>query len=186
MSAHRMLGSPVVRVAIPVAAIALAAAACGSSSSAKTTPAAAVGKATGASGSSVTLDMKSGTAGNYLTDGSGKSLYEFKSDTATMSSCTGACVSAWPPLTSSAAATAGSGITASDIGTLTRADGSKQVTYNGHPLYYFYGDTAAGQTNGQGVTAFGAKWWLLSPAGAPITTSAVSSSSMSGGNGYGY
>jgi predicted lipoprotein with Yx(FWY)xxD motif len=184
MSAHRMLGSPVVRVAIPVATIALAAAACGSSSSAKTTPAAATtGKA---SSSSVTLDTKSGAAGTYLTDGSGKSLYEFKSDTATMSSCIGACVSAWPPLTSSSAVTAGSGITASDIGTLTRSDGGKQVTYNGHPLYYFSGDTAAGQTNGQGSTAFGAKWWLLTPAGAPITTSAPSSSSSSSGGGMGY
>jgi predicted lipoprotein with Yx(FWY)xxD motif len=179
MSAHRMLGSPVLRVAIPVATIALAAAACGSSSSAKTTPAASAGKATG---SSVTLDTKSGSAGTYLTDGSGKSLYEFASDSGSKSTCTGACVSAWPPLISSSAATPGSGVNAGDIGTLTRSDGSLQVTYKSHPLYYFSGDTAAGQTNGQGSTAFGAKWWLLSPAGDKITTS----SSSSGGGGYGY
>jgi predicted lipoprotein with Yx(FWY)xxD motif len=184
MSAHRMLGSPALRVAVPVATIALAAAACGSSSSAKTTPAASAGKATGAAGSSVVLDAKSGSAGTYLTDASGKSLYEFASDTASMSTCAGACVSAWPPLTSSSAATAGSGVTAGDIGTLTRSDGSKQVTYKGHPLYYFSGDTAAGQTNGQGSTAFGAKWWLLTPAGAPITSSSSSSSGVSGGSAY--
>jgi predicted lipoprotein with Yx(FWY)xxD motif len=168
-----MLGSPAVRIALPVATIALAAAACGSSSGSKTTPAAATGSA--ASGSSVTLDMKSGAAGAYLTDGSGKSLYEFASDTAMKSTCTGACVSAWPPLTSSSAAMSGTGVNAGDIGTLTRSDGSRQVTYKGHPLYYFSGDTAAGQTNGQGSTAFGAKWWLLSPAGAPITSSSSSS-----------
>lgn len=183
MPAHRILGSPVLRVAVPVATIALAAAACGSSSSAKTTPAAAAGKATGAAGSSVILDTKSGSAGSYLTDGSGKSLYEFASDTASKSTCIGACVSAWPPLTSSSAAMAGSGVNAANIGTLTRSDGSKQVTYQGHPLYYFAGDTAAGQTNGQGSTAFGAKWWLLSPAGAAITTSASSSG---GSGGYAY
>jgi predicted lipoprotein with Yx(FWY)xxD motif len=178
-----MLGSPVLRVAIPVATIALAAAACGSSSGAKTTPAAAVtGSSSGASGSSVTLDTKSGTPGTYLTDGSGKSLYEFASDTGSKSTCTGACVSAWPPVISSSAATAGSGVNAGDIGTLTRSDGSLQVTYKSHPLYYFSGDTSAGQTNGQGSTAFGAKWWLLSPAGDKITTSAGSSV----GGGYGY
>jgi predicted lipoprotein with Yx(FWY)xxD motif len=190
MSAHRKLGSPGVRVAIPVAVIALAAAACGSSSSAKTTPAAAATNAPAATGtpsSSVTLDTKSGPAGTYLTDASGKSLYEFASDTGSKSTCTGACVTAWPPLTSSSAVTAGSGVNAGDIGTLTRSDGSMQVTYKSHPLYYFSGDSSAGQTNGQGSTAFGAKWWLLTPAGAPITTSAgSSSSSSSGGMGYGY
>jgi predicted lipoprotein with Yx(FWY)xxD motif len=179
MSAHRMLGSPGVRVAIPVAAIALAAAACGSSSSAKTTPAAA---ATNATGSSVTLDTKSGSVGTYLTDGSGRSLYEFAPDTSSMSNCTGACVSAWPPLISRSPTTAGSGVTASDIGSITRSDGRKQVTYKSHPLYYFSGDSSAGQTSGQGRTAFGAKWWLLTPAGAPITTSAGSSGEMGYGN----
>jgi predicted lipoprotein with Yx(FWY)xxD motif len=179
-----MLGSPGVRVAIPVAVIALAAAACGSSSSAKTAPAAAASTSTGTATSSVVLDTKSGTPGTYLTDGSGKSLYEFASDTATKSTCTGACVTAWPPLTSSSAASAGSGVNAGDIGTLTRSDGAMQVTYKGHPLYYFSGDSSAGQTNGQGSSAFGAKWWLLTPAGAPITTPAGSSSGSSGGGGY--
>ena len=81
------------------------------------------------------------------------------------------------------AATAGSGVTASDIGSITRADGSKQVTYNGHPLYYFSLDKSAGDTKGQGSSNFGAKWWILSPAGDKITASAASSSS---GGGYGY
>jgi predicted lipoprotein with Yx(FWY)xxD motif len=199
MSADGMLRSPgarVARVAIPVAVIALAAAACGSSSGAKTTPAAAATNApaatsspASATGSSVTIDTKSGSLGTYLTDASGRTLYEFGSDTSAMSTCNGACATAWPPLTSNSAATAGSGVTASDIGSITRADGSKQVTYHGHPLYYFSLDKAAGDTKGQGAAAFGAKWWVLSPAGNKITTaagSAPSSAPAGGSMGYSY
>ena len=67
--------------------------------------------------------------------------------------------------------TATGGAKASDLGTITRSDGTKQVTYDGHPLYYFVGDSAAGQTNGQGSDNFGAKWWLVAPSGAEITAS---------------
>ncbi len=191
MSSDRILSSPagrVARVAVPVATIALALAACGSSSSSKTTPAAAASNAgSGTAGGGTTLSTKSGSVGTYLTDGSGKSLYEFASDTSTTSTCSGACVTYWPPLTSSAPATAGSGVTGSDIGSITRSDGSKQVTYKGHPLYYFALDKAPGDTKGQGSSNFGAKWWLLTPAGSPITGSPSSSSSSSGGGGvYGY
>jgi predicted lipoprotein with Yx(FWY)xxD motif len=184
MSADRILSSPagrVARVAVPLATVALALAACGSGSSAKTTPAAAVGtpSSSAGAGGGLTLSTKSGPVGTYLTDGSGRSLYEFASDTATKSLCLGACVSAWPPLTSSSAAIPGNGVIESDIGSITRSDGSKQVTYNGHPLYYFSGDSSAGQTNGQRSTAFGAKWWLLSPAGAVIKASSNSSGAYS-------
>ncbi len=65
--------------------------------------------------------------------------------------------------------TAAGSAKASDLGTITRSDGTKQVTYDGHPLYYFVGDSAAGQTNGQGSDNFGAKWWLVAPSGAEIT-----------------
>jgi hypothetical protein len=100
-----------------------------------------------------------------------------------MSACSGACAGAWPPVPASGTVTAGSGVTASDLGTITRSDGTKQVTYDSHPLYYFAGDSAAGQTSGQGSDGFGAKWWLVSPAGAQITSadSASSSGSSSGG-----
>jgi predicted lipoprotein with Yx(FWY)xxD motif len=172
----------VARVAIPVATVALAAAACGSGSGAKTTPAAAVGSQAASTG--VTLATKSGPAGTYLTDGTGKSVYEFASDTATMSTCTGACVTYWPPLTSSSPPTAGSGITASDIGSLTLPDGTKQVTYNGHPLYYFALDKAPGDTKGQGLDDFGAKWWLLSPSGTVIKTSTTAPASSASSYGY--
>jgi predicted lipoprotein with Yx(FWY)xxD motif len=134
MSADRIFSSPAgkaARVSVPVATLALALAACGSSSGAKTTPAAAVAKpsSSAAAGGGVTLNTKTGALGTYLTDGTGKSLYAFNSDSATTSTCNGTCVAYWPPLTSASPATAGRGITASEIGTLTRSDGTKQVTY---------------------------------------------------------
>jgi len=68
-------------------------------------------------------------------------------------------------------------VNASDLGTIMRSDGSEQVTYKGHPLYYFVADTSAGSTKGQGSDGFGAKWWLIAPSGAAITASATSASS---------
>jgi predicted lipoprotein with Yx(FWY)xxD motif len=170
MNVDRLRTLPLaVRLTVPIATIGLALAACGSSSSSKTTPAAPAAPASsGAAAGGVTLDMHSGGPGTFLTDAAGRSVYQFGADAAMKSNCSGACATAWPPLTSTAAASAGSGVTASKIATITRADGTKQVTYNGHPLYYFIKDTAAGQTNGQGKTAFGAEWTLLTPAGGNL------------------
>jgi predicted lipoprotein with Yx(FWY)xxD motif len=129
----------------------------------------------------------SGSLGSYLTDSAGKSLYLFASDTSVKSTCSGGCAAQWPPLTTKDAPKAGSGATGGKLTTITRDDGTKQVVYNGHPLYYFKGDSAAGQTNGQGVDAYGAKWWAVSPAGAKITKAASSSTGTGGsGGGYGY
>jgi predicted lipoprotein with Yx(FWY)xxD motif len=111
---------------------------------------------------------KTGPAGQYLVDGTGKSLYLFVVDTAGKSMCSGPCAQAWPPLTTSGQPAAGDGVTASKLTTITRSDGSTQVVYAGHPLYYFAGDTSAGATNGQGINNFGGLWWLLSPAGTAI------------------
>jgi hypothetical protein len=83
--------------------------------------------------------------------------------------CSGGCANAWPPLTAMGAPTAGPGATASDLSTISRADGTKQVTYAGHPLYYFAGDSGAGQTNGEGSKGFGAPWYLVAPSGQPVT-----------------
>jgi predicted lipoprotein with Yx(FWY)xxD motif len=82
--------------------------------------------------------------------------------------CSGPCAQVWPPLTTNGKPTAGSGVTASKLTTITRSDGSTQVVYAGHPLYYVVGDTSAGATNGQGINNFGGLWWLLSPAGMAI------------------
>jgi predicted lipoprotein with Yx(FWY)xxD motif len=108
--------------------------------------------------------------GTYLADGQGRSLYLFVADTNGTSTCNGACAADWPPVLTSGTPQAGSGVTASMLGTVDRSDGSKQVTYNNHPLYLFSHDTAAGNVNGQGVNEFGALWWLVSPAGNAINT----------------
>jgi len=104
------------------------------------------------------------TLGDYLTDDDGQSLYVFANDTSTTSNCNGACATLWPPLIGSGVAA--SGVTGSMIGVVTRQDGNDQVTYNGHPLYYFKKDVNQGDVNGQGV---GGKWWLIAPNGVPIT-----------------
>jgi predicted lipoprotein with Yx(FWY)xxD motif len=105
-----------------------------------------------------------GTLGNYLTDQDGRSLYIFANDTATTSNCNGACATLWPPLVGSAAA--GSGVTGSMIGTITRQDGSSQVSYGGHPLYYFSQDVNPVDLKGQGYG--NGVWWVIAPTGAPI------------------
>ena len=125
-----------------------------------------------------------GSLGTILVDARGHTLYLFEADTAGMSTCNGACASAWPPLTVTGAPVAGSGVKADLLGTTQRAAGSAEVTYNSHPLYTFAGDSKAGDTHGQGLDNFGAKWFAMNPAGGTVTTSP--SSSGGGGGGYGY
>ncbi|MGZ4436525.1 MAG: COG4315 family predicted lipoprotein [Nocardioides sp.] len=175
-----------VTLGVVVAAPLLLLSACGSSST--STGASSASSSGGASaaapaGKAMTVETHSGAMGTYLTDASGRTVYLFASDSGGTSSCSGACVSAWPPLTTSGTPTASGSAKSSMLGTITRADGSKQVTYGGHPLYYFAGDTAAGDTKGQGVNGFGAKWWMLTPAGTSITQAPGSGSSSSGGSG---
>jgi hypothetical protein len=103
-------------------------------------------------------------------------------DTGNTSACTGACAGAWPPVTAAGPVTASGGAKASDLGTITRSDGGKQVTYDGHPLYYFAGDSGPGMASGQGSDNFGAKWWLVAPTGGNVTAS-VSSFTVGGSSG---
>jgi hypothetical protein len=77
-------------------------------------------------------------------------------------------------VTTTSTASASGSAKASDLGTITRSDGTKQVTYNGHPLYYFVGDSGPGTASGQGSDNFGAKWWLVTPAGGDVTGSVSS------------
>ena len=126
---------------------------------------------------------RSGPMGTYLTDGQGKSLYLFVADKTSTSTCSGPCAAAWPPLLTSGAPKAGPGVDQSKLGTSPRSGGATQVTYNGHPLYLFTGDTAAGQTSGQGLNNFGALWWLVNPQGAAITTTGTPTTSPTGGGG---
>lgn len=112
---------------------------------------------------------KSGGLGQFLVDGAGRSLYLFEKDKGSTSNCSGDCAKVWPPFTSSGPATAGAGAMSSLLGTTSRTDGSKQVTYHGHPLYYYVSDgSKAGSTAGQGLNQFGAGWYVLSPAGSKV------------------
>jgi predicted lipoprotein with Yx(FWY)xxD motif len=140
--------------------------------------------AAGAATKSATIDVAKTDLGKVLVNPRGRTLYLFKLDSGTQSECTGGCATAWPPLVATGTPSAGTGAKASLIGTTTRADGTSQVTYNGHPVYLFEGDHKARQTNGQGVDAFGARWYALNASGNQVTKSASSSSSGSGGLGY--
>jgi predicted lipoprotein with Yx(FWY)xxD motif len=121
--------------------------------------------------STAKLQVHKGKLGTFIVDAKGMTLYLFEKDKGGKSSCSGACAKAWGPYTSSAKATAGKGVNASKIGSTRRADGSMQVTYAGHPLYHFVKDTKAGQTAGQGLTAFGAPWYVVAPSGKKIDPS---------------
>ena len=118
--------------------------------------------------SPASVDVRDTSLGKILVDSQGRSLYLFKKDTGPKSTCYGSCAVASPPLTTGGTPKAGSGAKASLIGTTTRTDGKDEVTYNGHPLYYYAGDSAAGDTNGQDLNQFGAAWYVLSPAGNQI------------------
>ncbi len=132
-----------------------------------------------ASGTAATVAVANGGLGKILVDSQGRTLYLFKKDSGTRSACFGACAIAWPPLRANGKPTVGSGASASMVGTTTRSDGKPQVTYNGHPLYLYQGDSTAGDTNGQGITAFGGAWFAVSPAGNQVS----GQPSTSGGNG---
>jgi len=162
-------------VLIPL--VALVVAGCGSSGGQAT--AASSSKNTSSSGSSgSTIGVSNNSKlGNVLVDSQGRTVYLFKKDTSSMSTCSGACATQWPPVISKGKPSAGTGVTASMLSTTTRSDGSKQVTYNGHPLYTYIGDQSAGDVNGQGLNFFGGEWYVVTPAGNANTTSTGSSSS---------
>jgi predicted lipoprotein with Yx(FWY)xxD motif len=148
-------------------AIVMVAAGCGgkpSSSTSSSGPASSSATATGGA----TVTVKSSKLGAILVDGAGRTLYLFEKDQGTTSFCYGACAGGWPPDTTNGAPRAGAGVSGSLLGTTTRTDGKTEVTYHGHPLYYFAGDRKPGDTNGEGLKAFGAEWYVLSAAGNKI------------------
>ena len=106
--------------------------------------------------------------GQILVDGAGKTIYLFVADTGSSSTCYTTCAQIWPPVLTSGPPQAGTGANASLLGTTTRTDGKTEVTYAGHPLYYFVQDKATGDTTGQGVNGFGGLWWVVSPSGAAV------------------
>ena len=163
-------------VVVVAAAVAFALSACaspggGATNAPATPPAGTAAPGTTAPGSpaaaGVTLALaEHATLGAFVTGANGMTLYIFTPDTATTSACVDQCATNWPPLTVAAAsdATAGTGVTGA-IGTITRADGTMQITLGGHPLYYFANDKAAGDVNGQGLND---KWYAAGPDGAGL------------------
>jgi predicted lipoprotein with Yx(FWY)xxD motif len=147
-----------------IGAMALLAAACGGTTSTATASPSPSAAATGTT-IAVATNAK---LGQILVDGSGMTVYLFVADTGTASSCYTACAQAWPPVLTTGAPQAGAGAHMSMLGTTTRTDGKIEVTYAGHPLYYFVRDKVAGDTTGQGVNGFGALWWVMGPSGAAM------------------
>jgi predicted lipoprotein with Yx(FWY)xxD motif len=172
---------------VALAAVGVLAAGCGSNGSGSggvggygssgTTPTSSVAS------SVATVSATSTNLGTILVDGGGRTLYLFEKDQPNQSACVGSCAAAWPVDQSSATPKAGSDVTASMLGTIKRSDNTTQVTYNKHPLYYFQGDSGAGQHNGQGVDAFGAKWYAVTPAGGAVSGGATATTANGGGYG---
>ena len=126
-------------------------------------PSAASADPSSAAGDATVLVADS-NLGEILTDAEGKVIYYFANDTEGTSACEGDCLANWPPVPVDGEPIAGDGVDA-ELGTIDGNDGSTQLTVNGFPAYYFAGDQATGDTNGQGV---GEVWWVFGPDGEPI------------------
>jgi predicted lipoprotein with Yx(FWY)xxD motif len=167
---------------VALAALAMVAAACGSSSGggsagSGSSPSAATSPTAGSSSTALKTAKIGGVT--VLTNAKGFTLYWFVPDTATKSNCNGSCAHFWPPV--NGPATAGPGVTGK-LSVITRSDGSKQATYDGHPLYTYVGDTAPGQAKGNGLNLSGGVWHEVTASGAAAPSAGQSSSS--GGGGY--
>lgn len=161
-------------------------AACGSSAPSanrSTTTSSAPSHSSGTSPATVQT-AKSSAFGTILVDSSGQTLYMLTADSPTSPACTASCLDIWLPLKSPAAPRAGSGVSASLLATVTRTDGTRQVSYNGHLLYTFSGDSAKGQVKGEGIASFGGTWYVLDAAGSPVTAPVAGSTTTTSG-GYG-
>jgi predicted lipoprotein with Yx(FWY)xxD motif len=120
----------------------------------------------GAAAASIAL--RSTPLGQILVDSSGRTLYLFEADKVGMSTCYGSCASVWPPLLASGTPVAGAGLDQMLLTTTARKDGSLEIVYNGHPLYYFVSDKQPGDTSGQALSSFGADWYVLSAGGTKV------------------
>lgn len=162
--------------------------ACGSSSTAAAPAKSAAPTTAPVVASGAGIKTVSTGIGTVLTNSQGMTLYWFAPDTATKSNCNGTCATFWPPV--KGPVTAASGVSLpGKFGTITRADGSVQATYDGHPLYTYKADTAPGQTTGNGLKASGGLWVAMTPAGTKPVVAAKptpAASSSSGGGAYGY
>lgn len=174
------------RIAGALAVTALVAACSSGATPVPTTAPAQPSSAAGGSGAMTVNVAQAANLGAYLTSPDGRSLYMLTKDSSGTSTCTGQCAATWPPfvLQQGQTVVAGSGVTGT-LSTIKRPDGTDQVAINGLPLYNFSGDTAAGQTNGQGYKGV---WFLASPSGTTVggSGSPAASPASSKGSGYGY
>jgi predicted lipoprotein with Yx(FWY)xxD motif len=134
------------------------------------------------------VSVKQTPLGKTLVDATGRTLYLFQADKPNVSTLSSAGLAVWPGFTSNRTPRAEGGANAAQIGTITGPNGSKLVTYNGHPLYYYVGDQVPGSTRGQGLNQFGALWYVLSPRGNAVTSTptAPAPAAPQSGGGYGY
>ena len=146
-----------------------------SSSTAASTPASTPAQSTAATTSTaaampgVAIATKTSKHGTILAAGPKHlTVYLFEADKGTSSACSGACAKAWPPVTTEGEPTTAGGAASADVGTTVRPDGTKQVTYKGHPLYFFEKDEDSGDAYGQGSKAFGAGWYVMKPNGSKV------------------
>jgi predicted lipoprotein with Yx(FWY)xxD motif len=162
-------------------------AACGSTapSSTASSPAATPNVTQQATGSGAVIKTTSTSKGTVLVTAQGKTIYWFAIDTPTKSNCNGSCASFWLPVLGKPSAATGASLTMG-FGTITRADGKVQATYDAHPLYTYVGDTSAGQVNGNGKNVSGGLWWAMTPSGAKLAASPAPSATKSSSGGYGY
>jgi len=138
-------------------------------------------------GGPAAVKLTSSSLGHFLVDGQGHTLYLFQRDETRDSYCTGACAAVWPPLETSTKPQAMSGVESSQLGTFKRDDGETQVTYYGHPLYYYAADASTpGHRHGEGVEQFGAEWYVVGAEGKPVEPKEGSGGGGGGGGGGGY
>src|SRR4051795_6006178 len=165
-----------------LAGVGVLAAACGGSSGGTQS----VGTGSGGTPSAnvaASVTTHSGPDGAYLTDGSGRTLYIFAKDKTSKSTCAGDCAKEWPPFTTTNVPAGQGSVQAGMLSTSKRAGGIQQVTYGGHPLYYFADDETVGDMNGQGQDDFGGLWSAVTPAGDALAATQPSSEPSSSGGG---
>jgi predicted lipoprotein with Yx(FWY)xxD motif len=137
-------------------------------------------------GGPATLKLTSTKFGHFLVDAQGHTLYLFQKDEGGESYCNGACAAVWPPLETSSRPAGTGGINTAALGTIKRDDGETQVTYRGHPLYYYAADASkAGKTKGEELEQFGAEWYVVGANGKAVERETKSKSGSGSGSGSG-
>lgn len=145
----------------------------------------ATGAVVTTSPSTTIVSTRDTSVGRILVDAQGRAMYVFAKDPASTSTCDNGCASYWPPVPVAGVPHASGAASATSLGVITRPGGARQLSYAGHPLYYFVGDSKPGQVSGQALDQFGAKWFALNATGAAVVNQPSTAGSGAGG-GYGY